>query len=230
MTTKTTLAVLLGLLPLSSAPTLCASTLALTDVAGQGTQPWQGNLGIDFTVNSTITVTQLGVFTADGSGNIAVTDGAAPIQVGIFSFTLDDQSNYVSQLVSPSASFQGHYTPVGAGFDVLQPITPTVLNPGDYSVVALFNAVDLNGNLVTGSTLPALGDTGGGLLSFPGLGRYAGGFTLDFPLAGASGSGTNLFNAGTFAFVPGSVPEPVSLVLLGLGSVCLLATRQRATR
>src|SRR6266852_9103832 len=53
--------------------------IAYTDPANQGMQAFGGNLALNFNVNSPITVFDLGVFNASGSGTITGT-----IQVVIF--------------------------------------------------------------------------------------------------------------------------------------------------
>jgi hypothetical protein len=97
---------------------VCAhsATIAYQDGANEGSQPYGGNLALTFTVNSTITVLDLGAFNASGSGNIFGT-----IDVAIFNTDTSAQ-------VTPTAVFHGGgYTLIGD--DVFQAISPTVLTP-----------------------------------------------------------------------------------------------------
>jgi hypothetical protein len=72
---------------------------------------------------------------------------------------------------------------------------------GHYSVVAVgFNATDLNGNETIPGWQTSVQNTGVGLISFVGTGRYDSNTSLDFPTTVPSGTPTNVFNAGTFQF------------------------------
>jgi hypothetical protein len=87
---------------------------------------------------------------------------------------------------------------------------PFILTPGHYSVVAVgFSAADLNGNATAGPPfVPSAENSGGGLISFVGNGRYDSNTSLDFPLtcAGCPGTPTNIFLAGTFGFTAVAAP------------------------
>jgi hypothetical protein len=193
-----------------------------TDQAGNGTQVFSGNLALNFTVNSTITVTDLGVFNATGSGIIS-----GNLKVAIFDFT-----NNV--LVTPIVTFHGVYTVAGAGFDVFQAISPVVLGPGNYQVDAVgFNVNDPNGNINLGGSGPVL-NTGGGLLTFTGA-AFDGSVSLDRPTTcvGCQGppNDEHQFSAGTFVFQAGILtPEPGSALLFGAGIGGLIFRLRRRTR
>jgi hypothetical protein len=186
-----------GLLALTGAVSARADNVAAyADPAGQGNQVWSGNLALNFNVTSPITVTELGVFNASGTGKIT-----GPIEVVIY-------NTGTNTAVTPIVTFLGNYTPAGLGYDVFQAITPVVLGVGSYEVDAVgFSASDLNGN----GTGPILNNFAGSL-AFTGAG-YDGSSILDDPTSCPSCRSTQ-FDAGTFAV---NVPEPSTLVLFGTG-------------
>jgi hypothetical protein len=190
-----------------------ADTVAYADPGNQGTQGFGGNLGLNFSVVSPITVTSLGAFNASGTGIITGT-----IQVVIFNTTTNTE-------VTPVVTFGPNASYTALGFDVFQAITPVVLGPGSYQVDAVgFSASDHNGNLNTGSSSgPVL--SGGGSILFTGASWNASA-TLDDPLtcSGCKPTPTQFsqFDAGTFTFTtPTPTPEPSSLLLFGSALVAL---------
>jgi hypothetical protein len=191
-----------GLLALTGAVSARADNIAAyTDPAHQGDQAWGGNLALNFNVTSPITVTELGVFNASGTGTIT-----GPIEVVIY-------NTGTNTAVTPVVTFMGNYTPAGLGYDVFQAITPVVLGIGSYEVDAVgFSASDLNGNGGSGPILNNLA----GAVAFTGA-SYDGSHVLDDP---TSCPGCNLahsssqFDAGTFT---ANVPEPSTLLLFGSG-------------
>lgn len=200
-----------GLLALAGAVSARADNIAYTDPANQGTQGWGGNLALNFNVLSPITVTELGVFNASGSGTIT-----NPIQVVIY-------NTGTNTAVTPIVTFKGHYTPGGLGFDVFQAIAPVVLGIGSYEVDAVgFSASDLNGNLNTGSSSGPLLNNFAGSLAFTGA-SYDASPALDDPLTcggcAALPARTHQFDAGTFGVK--AVPEPSSLLIFGTGVLAL---------
>lgn len=211
------LAAFFGLLALVGASSARADTVAYTDPAGQGTQNWPGNLALNFNVLSPISVTQLGVFNASGSGTITGT-----IQVAIFNTVTHTQ-------VTPVVTFHGNYTPAGLGFDLFQAITPVLLGIGSYEVDAVgFSGADLNGNLNTGSSSGPILNSLAGSLAFNGA-SYDASTVLDDPLtcAGCQSSPTQSrqFDAGTFAAT--AVAEPGTLILLCGGLMGLAVAFRR---
>ena len=207
---------LVGCLPLYG-------SIAASDPSGQGTQGFFGNMALRFTVNSTIDVTQLGVFNASGSGIIT-----GSIQVAIY-------NTDTNTVVTPFVTFNGAYAPAGLGFDVFQTISTVILSAGNYEIVAQgFSLSDQNGNLGTGSTGPVL-DNGGGLLTFTGAAYDGNGF-LDEPTtcSGCSAPPAQFhqFDAGTFQYVAdSSVPEPSSFGMLACGcaGLAFILRRKRSS-
>jgi hypothetical protein len=202
----TRLSAFFGLLVLAGAVSARADDIAsaYTDGPGQGTQAWWGNLALNFNVLSPITVTELGVFNASGTGKIT-----GPIKVVIY-------NTGTNTAVTPVVTFMGNYTPAGLGYDVFQAITPVVLGVGSYEVDAVgFSVSDLNGNINLGSSGTILNNFDGSL-AFNGA-SYDGSYVLDDPSSCIScvslPAGSSQFDAGTF----GTVPEPSSLLLFGTG-------------
>ncbi len=185
-----------------------AAIIAFDNAAAQapaGIQNWKGNLGLDFTVNQTISVTALGAFD-DGNPADLVGTRANGVTVGIYSLS-------TSSLVAPSVLF----TPANFGSqvngDAFLAVTPFNLGPGKYTVVSL-NDPNFNSGLGAGPTNVTL-NTGGGSINFnvpTALSRYDSGTTLDLPGTVANYMPVPRFAAGTFEFEP--TPEPNSLFLL----------------
>jgi hypothetical protein len=174
-------------------------------------QNWQGNLGLDFNVNQTITVIALGAYDQGSVGNLSGSTGQG-VSVAIFDRT-------TGTLVSPTANF----SPINAGFqingDAFQPEAFT-LAPGQYSVVSL-NDNNYNEGFASNTFNPtSVMNTGGGAISFVGSGRYDFGVNLEYPTIVDAGP-TNRYDAGTFIF---ETPEPSTFVLLlssaVIGVVC----------
>jgi hypothetical protein len=206
---------------LAIVPAALADTVAFSTVAGQGAQNFNGNLANFFTVNSALTINELGVFNASGSGTITGT-----IQVGIFDVT-------TGGTLSTATFTPGSY-PV-QGYYVYQIVAPVAFTVGDtYEVDAVgFSASDPNGNMNSGSEAPILNTFGGAVTYLAGDSTYSLNTNLalttdsyNYPPAAANqnagvldrgGNGDAndpaLYDAGSF----GATPEPGSLLLLGTG-------------
>jgi len=168
--------------------------IAYTNLLGDGgSSTFAGTYGHDFTVNSTISVTQLGVFDSDADGlvrdltaEIWSRDGNSGTQLTKLQFTsgepgtLIDSSRFKS-LATPLVLTPGQYTVVGHGY-----------GPGEPAGHEGFAGPD--------STFKTT-DDGGGAISFVGTSRL-GGTTGLFP-ATVSGGTSNYFSAGTFQFDTG---------------------------
>lgn len=199
--------------------------IAYTDSANQGNIDIAGNIALLFNVDSPISVTALGAFTANGSGTFTT-----PVDVVIY-------NTGTNTAVTPVATFQGSYAPAGLGFDVFQAITPVTLAPGSYEVDeiglgCLFNCSQEFGNQAHGSAGPIL-NTGGGLITFDGA-AYNEFSDLVAPVPGdCIGCNTlpaqsSQFDAGTFEFGAAAVvatPEPSYFLIVGLGIVLLSLVR-----
>ncbi len=159
-----------------------------------GTSLFSGSFGHDFDVNSTISITQLGVFDSGADGlsrkltaEIWSRSGNSGTRLSTMQFTSSDPGTLVD-----SNRFKSLDTPV-------------VLVPGSYSVVAYgygFNErAGHEGFAGPGQAFKTLND-GGGLLSFVGTSRL-GTTTGSFPAILESGN-VNYYSAGTFQFVNGA--------------------------
>jgi len=191
-------------------------------------QAWGGSLGMDFTVNSEISVDSMGVYNAAGNGALAGT-----LQVEIF---MQNPDSSWSPVTGTYASFDsvspGSPDLVNDGqYDLYKAIAPVLLDPGNYSVVAVgFSTQDPNGNAGFSGGVGATEDSSG-LLTYTGSGRFDAAQTgsLIFPTTVDTGP-ADRYDAGTFEF--SSAPEPASFILIGTGLalIALGEKRRRACR
>lgn len=194
---------------------------------GQQTTCSPCDLGLEFTVDSAVTILDLGIFNGNNTGSISA---SGVLQVAIF-----NDASPAAPVIQATFVNGGVYTLVGG--DLFQAASAT-LGPGEYTVVAGgFSANDPNGNSVAGSgftNTPSTLDTGGGLITFDessyDFNYIFDGHTLD-DSSTASGNTLvpgqpNAFNAGTFEFQAAVAPEPGTLAMFGLG-IGLLAVLRR---
>ncbi len=209
---------------LAASTSATASVIAYDTPIQSGNQVWTGALGMDFDVLAPITVDRLGVFDSGGNGL------AGALTATIY--------NRATQTAVASLTFAAGPTGIlinGSRF--LQLGSPLALGAGfQGSIVAYgYSANEPNGNVgclagmgpsCLGNTiLPSSMNTGGGVISFVGSARYSG--STGFPTSLDSGP-ANRYLAGTFSFEPVVVPEPATLLLLGLGATAVV--RRRRTR
>ena len=194
-----------------------AEVWAYQDHSPVSLQPWTGNLGMDFhVVDTPIVITSLGAFNGNSLGVFS-----QDVKVGIFD---------LSGALQGSVTFVANQT---YGFvvgttDVFQDVTPILLGPGDYSVVAIgYNDTDKNGNTNGGANYSGT-DDGGGAITFIGTSRYDSGTSLQLPQT-IDGNPSNRYDAGTFSFT--ATPEPGTFALFGVGGVIVgLIRRNRSQR
>jgi hypothetical protein len=206
----------IGLLPLARVE---ADTIAFDNASGVGgLQNYGNDLGLDFTVNAPIRVTELGAFDNGNPSLLTGVNGATPgITVGIFNTTTGLQ-------VGPSVTF----TPTNAGTqingDAFLPTDITLLAGNTYSVVAYNDGnYNSNGPANTSSTT----NSGSGMISFVGGGRFSGTESgLAFP-TNPDGGPANRYDAGTFEFVQAPEPTTISFISLGIIGLVLAASRCR---
>ncbi len=158
--------------------------VAYNGVADVGSQDFNERVGLNFTLNSPVTITALGVFD-DGQNGLTTT-----IQVGIIR-TSDGTT------VAGPISITGSSDPLEFKFR-MRSISPVILAVGNYVVVAVgFNTANPEGNSTVGSNYPGTEtNSGGGLINFTNASFGGVGFgppTQSYPTP-------NLFHAGTFKF------------------------------
>lgn len=217
-------------LALTAANAAHASTAVLinpSQLPVNGTQNFNNSFGNDFNVNSAITVSQLGVF--DNGQNGLSTDGTQPITATLYNRTTG------LAVTGGSIGFGGNTGSDGTLVDGyrFKSISPITLQPGQYSIITDFysqpgheeNFYNAGGN--TNNTV--VRDTGGGLITFVGSGRYDPAQHNGFPTANIDGGSEPIhYDAGTFVFTA-ATPEPTSLGLLAvMATGSMLYRRRRA--
>jgi hypothetical protein len=236
---------------LGAAMTARAGTvIAYDNTCGATCQDQQQNfgnsLGLDFEVLAPIDVLALGMF--DGNNNYLQTmfqgvDGSSGVTVQIYN---------IPAVGSPTVVASVYFNP--ANFDLTQPnngegeqinaenflflSSAVELQPGSYSVVA-WNDWNWNAN-DTGVNTGTTENSGGGLISFGGAGRYdpyggcpfladCGAPYFGFPTT-LDGGPTDRYMAGSFIFQnadPPPVPEPSTMGLIGAVLLGAWALRRR---
>lgn len=164
----------------------CTSFNGATGTDNVGSQAFTGRLGMRFTVNSPIIVSQLGAFDSGQDGfnstiSVAIVDAAGTVVV--------PSSGVPLSLFGVIGTYVGPYQMVG-GFPAV------TLASGNYTVVAYgYGPSEMNGNSNTGDALSIAND-GGGLISHvdsPWDNTPAMGVPANTDIVGR-------FHAGNFAF------------------------------
>ena len=199
-----------------------ASTPALADVIAYTTpsgtsanQSYALGFGMDFQPKQAVTVTQLGLFSPSGF----TAPATAPDYVTLF----NNAGTVLAQLTFSAASQGSLFAGSADYFKALS--APVLLTAGSTYTIAAFytNGTDRLANAGAGATPPA--ETGSAYLTYTGGGRYGGATANSYPTTLDTGP-ANRYSAATFAFVPASIPEPLSLGLLGTG-LCLVGLMRR---
>jgi hypothetical protein len=180
-----------------------------TPVTTPGNQSWTGTLGLNFTVNRTISFNTLGTF---DSGKDGITS--------LIAVTVLDMNG---NTVAPVALFLGASNPTGAAY-VTQRVTKFTLTPGDYQLAAVgYNQVDQNYNAgFVGLPGAITFNSFGGALTATGT---AYNFDTSGSLATIADVGLTRYGAGTMGYVP----EPATwAMLLGGFAMVGFAMRRRA--
>jgi hypothetical protein len=185
-----------------------------------GLQNYGGALGLDFQVNSAITITALGAFNNGVTSNLNGKDGTSGINVGIFTLS--------GVAVGSSVHFTASSSITQLNGDAFLPVSFT-LTPGSYSIVAT-NDVNYNSSGAVNTTSTT--NDGGGLISFINTARYSPSTTFSLPATIDQGP-ANRYDAGSFQFVAASgsnsttIPEPASALLLGAGLAGMALLRRK---
>ena len=181
-----------------------------------GNQVYSGAVGMDFNVVNATMLTQLGVFDSGG-------DGLASSKL-VSIYNRDTQALVISVTIAAGTSA----TLInGSRFVSVSPITLTV--GGHYSVIAsgFTNADPLYNSSFPNAVVPSTLNTGGGLISFVGTGRYSDNPNV-YPTITDTIPRPNPYAGGTFQFA--AVPEPGSIALFGIGALGLIGYRRLRNR
>ncbi len=181
-----------------------------------GNQTFGGPLGMDFDVNSSISITSLGVYDsgADGLGR-QITAYIYDRNTGVALASLVFNTGATGTLINGA-----RFLPLAVALN---------LSAGFQGSIVAENYGDLEPNLnnVLGS-LSTL-NTGGGAISFVGTSRY-GLVQGAFPSTIDSGP-ANRYGAGTFIFetLVQEVPEPSTMLLAAAGLLCAAYWKRRVS-
>jgi fibronectin-binding autotransporter adhesin len=194
----------------TTAPPTNVQAYVLSPANPAGNQILNGSLGLDFNVNSSITIKQLGVY---DSGR----DGFA----GAHNAYIYDR-NSQAPLVTLNFPAGNTGTLSADGYRFLPLSTPLTLASGNYTIAVDFSGNDLNFNTLSGGTSAGVTNDGGSAVSFVGSSRYGsvGTFptTLDGGPAYRYGAGSFIFDAGAVGRIPGDVTINGPTAVLDLGA------------
>jgi hypothetical protein len=182
-----------------------------------GLQQWQGNLGMQFQVNTAVSVYALGAFDNGQTSELNGTRGTG-IDVGIFNVTS-------GLLVGSSVHFTASSPVTQIGGDAFLNVTPFVLAPGSYSIVSLDDP-NYNQGYFGGPNIFQITNSLGGAISFTGPSTYDSSLTFGLP-GNTDGPPVNRYDAGTFAATATPLPATWALMLAGLGLFGFVAYRRK---
>jgi hypothetical protein len=186
-----------------------------------GLQQWVGNLGMEFQVNTGITVNALGAFDNDVPAGLSGTTGSGVV-VGIFNVS-------TGLLVGTSVVFSTETPGTQIGADAFQNVTPFNLGPGKYEIVSLNDPNYNQGFFNTGPNQFQTLNSLGGALSFIGTSYYDSNSGLDLPGSVDTGP-VDRYDAGTFAASALATPLPSTWTMLIAGFIGLGFFAYRGSR
>jgi hypothetical protein len=227
-----------------------ANTIIFNNDRQTGNQ-WGYTVGMDFTVNSTVSVTALGTFDSNISGltdpvttaqintslEQGISSGDAPhIQVAIYNVNTGTQVSPVVSFFYNDPNIANYYAIAGS---IFQNITPFSLPPGTYSIVAAgYNYALAFGDIkdlnVNPPLTPPTFDTLLGALTLTGDARSNGNGSgtpgLGFPTDYTESESSPDFLAGTFIAVNGVPDAGSTLSLLGVALLGVEGLRRKFSR
>jgi hypothetical protein len=162
-----------------------------------GSQAWTGDLGMDFDVVNTITITDLGVFD-DGSDGLN----------NVITASVYDRNSPAAPLATLVFDSAGDPGILMGGSRFRSLTVPLILAPGfQGSIVAYgYGPGELNGNSSGGA--PVWTTDASGEIAFVGSSRYN--FSAGSYPASIDTGPANRYAAGTFIFTSGAVPVELS--------------------
>jgi hypothetical protein len=178
-----------------AASAVLADTIAYVVPSGtSGNQNYMGALGMDFDVNSSIVVTQLGVF----KGCAGFDTLHAPLTAELYQRDDNDPTNI---MLLATLNFTADDPGTAVDSSLFKPLPSPITLPAGFNgcIVAFgYGNAENNGNGYGSPTVAWTTNDGGGLISFVGGGRYGDDTTM-FP-GTVDGGPVNRYAAGTFMF------------------------------
>jgi hypothetical protein len=196
------------------------ATTLQTSAGELGNQAWSG-VGLQFTVNSAISVTSIGIWDDGGDGFLAAT-ATNPLSAYLMTTTGTVLISDTFYNVSPGG------TPQNGGYRFKDLVSPVLLSPGDYFLMGYgWNSNDQEHNSNQGGTPDTF--VASPLVSFV---QSAWTFPDSLAPAGTLPTAfglTNFFSSANIQFDDAATPLPAALPLFatGLGALGLLGWRRK---